>query len=1858
MKYERNGSTGQIVHQGHIQTAEAGGYVALIGADVNNQGTITTSQGAVVLAAADAVTLPSVSAINNVSVPLSRNVRLELNPDSFGSASVSNSGVIVTDGGQVLMRAAAVVDAVSKVANATVVQSGSIDTTGAQGGGVNILADNGRIRVSGSVKANSTDGSAGGDVYIGRDKDTNVLAAVGDVRDAKLESKGGFVETSGQYLATNGVSVKAKDWLLDPTDITIVKVGTLTPDTDSSLVAGTTTYIDTIGRSTSEVLTGTIETAINNGTNVIISTTNTTSGANGSGNITIFDKLDFANNSGQDATLTLLAKNGIEQKAGATIIQTAGANNNKVNVVMTSEGWHMGVLGSSASSRGITLNAAINTNGDVTLNGTTNNSGAASASNAIGVDIKSTAAINAKNISITGKSESSFGIQSVSALSATDKITLDGTSKNWVGVVTNGAVTAGGALTIIGRKTTAAGYQGVNVSSAVKGASVAITGNTIGHYGVAVGPSGSVESTVGDVTIVGTGTGNTSMGAGNQTNGVRLDGAVTAKNKLSITGTVNGAGGYQGVLVYKALKGNSIDIKGTSNAWDAIHFANNGSVTSATTLVIDGDSSAVGKGILFSGTGVFTADSYLVKAKTAVNNGIYFGGTTTFNSSSTSTDSLIDVTRTTAGGETIYNAGTLTINSGAGKATLQTSTANVGGGIRINGGSTVNTNGDVTIGSKNSSNAYTMHQGTINAQGNLKLLGQVNSATRVNSDPGVNAGVWLQDSGGVVAKIFGTNGANITIDGTNTSRDAGVNLSVNNSANIISTTGTTISGAVGNISITGTSTSGTGIANAAATISNDSGNTGNKGNVTLVGKSNGGDHWGITSTGQITAAGLVKMTGTAVGIRAGVSVGAKVEGGSVDIYGSSTKGVGVEIAAIVKSTDTPATSPGVTLTGFGGNGGGDNQGVLVRAAGSVDSASKVSIVGTNAVAVGSSTLMGTLIQGTVKAAGDINLEGYSTNASSPNHGLVINNTVTSTGGNIKATASAANAEKVALSISGAGALIASGSNKNITMVANTMDFSGATAINAGTTGTVNITTKDKATSNAIRIGVEDTSGIPAVAGPWLSLNQTELNKITAAKTVIGDSLNTGGISVDGAVTTATAAGNITLHTTGNIKVNQALTIATGKTLTLNGAGASSTISQANTNAGITADQVEFLGNNATVTLQPTATTSPSANKIGAIAGNVKSFALTNQRDLTVGVVNGTTGLTATNDIKLTTTTATGTALNIEKKIESADGDVIINATTSETFVPLLGRFAAVKSSSEVNGKNITMNAVALGTTGKTLGYYGATGPTPRSGFFTAANNLSLKGSTQNEGNGFYMWRGALSAGNTLSIEGTSKLGQGVGFDGPSTTATNVSIESGNGVTIKGNALTAGQVGINLNGVDLKNNVVGAIRNASAVTLEALNGDITTFGTGTLTQSGNGGVKLTTVSDGNIFVPKIINNGTGNVVIAAGSDLLAGNGGGGQVKTVLGNTISQTNTTPGNTYIYSGSAANTGLLSHLDSSFSELRLSGDMGEAQNADSNVKYAAGTTITGGAKAQVMFREKIALNTSTITGASLDKTYGDANTKNNSTDQTALFAEMQAQLKQTNPGQIITRSLDVTNGTNGAGEFKISKAALINDFSGSLNTDATSFSNSTHLTAKTHEYGELSSTKYSATLAAGKAKVEVAKKAITLSGATASDKVYDQTDTATLTNVGGLTDGAANKDDKKKFADDVVTVTVTNAKFSDALVGDNKPVTVGASLTGGDADNYTFVTPANLTARITGAVEPVDPPGPVVPVPAPAPSNNTVVVAGGNNSFQLAGAEAACSADTLNQCECETATNPEGVALEGIQICYEPNTPPSSAL
>ena len=141
MRFEAQGAGGEVRNQGLISTR--GGYVALLGATVNNEGRIETQGGAALLGAAQAIRVP---------LGGSGRIKLELTAGQLNAHVANNkTGTIVTQGGQVYMQAAALQDAV-----ASIVQSGGIDTTGQQGGAVHVLADGGRIKVDGSITANST----------------------------------------------------------------------------------------------------------------------------------------------------------------------------------------------------------------------------------------------------------------------------------------------------------------------------------------------------------------------------------------------------------------------------------------------------------------------------------------------------------------------------------------------------------------------------------------------------------------------------------------------------------------------------------------------------------------------------------------------------------------------------------------------------------------------------------------------------------------------------------------------------------------------------------------------------------------------------------------------------------------------------------------------------------------------------------------------------------------------------------------------------------------------------------------------------------------------------------------------------------------------------------------------------------------------------------------------------------------------------------------------------------------------------------------------------------------------------------------------------------------------------------------------------------------------------------------------------------------------------------------------------------------------------------------------------------------------------------------------------------------------
>ena len=91
-----------------------------------------------------------------------------------------------------------------------------------------------------------------------------------------------------------------------------------------------------------------------------------------------------------------------------------------------------------------------------------------------------------------------------------------------------------------------------------------------------------------------------------------------------------------------------------------------------------------------------------------------------------------------------------------------------------------------------------------------------------------------------------------------------------------------------------------------------------------------------------------------------------------------------------------------------------------------------------------------------------------------------------------------------------------------------------------------------------------------------------------------------------------------------------------------------------------------------------------------------------------------------------------------------------------------------------------------------------------------------------------------------------------------------------------------------------------------------------------------------------------------------------------------------------------------------------------------------------------------------------------------------------------------------------------------------------------------------------------------DITPKALTVSGVTVSDKVYDGSKSATVNTTSAVYIGL--------IANDVVTANVTGL-FSDKNVANVKSVTLTSSFTGADAGNYNIAQISGLTANITPA-------------------------------------------------------------------------------
>ena len=275
--FSGNSASG-VVNEGTINAAP-GGYVALLGNHVGNQGVISARLGSIALAAGSAATLT-----------FSDNSLVHLQVDQSALHTLAeNGGLIRADGGQVLMTAGARDALVASVVNNTgVVEARTVDT---HEGTISLLGGMvaGTVHIGGTLNASAPDGGNGG----------------------FIETSAAHVEVEeGARITTAAASGLYGSWLIDPID----------------------DY--TVALSGGDITGALLSTNLGTG-NVILQSSQ--GGTPGSGNVNVDDVVSWSANT----SLTLTASNNVSINANITATgNTAGLviNPNTLNGSATASG--------------------------------------------------------------------------------------------------------------------------------------------------------------------------------------------------------------------------------------------------------------------------------------------------------------------------------------------------------------------------------------------------------------------------------------------------------------------------------------------------------------------------------------------------------------------------------------------------------------------------------------------------------------------------------------------------------------------------------------------------------------------------------------------------------------------------------------------------------------------------------------------------------------------------------------------------------------------------------------------------------------------------------------------------------------------------------------------------------------------------------------------------------------------------------------------------------------------------------------------------------------------------------------------------------------------------------------------------------------------------------------------------------------------------------------------------------------------------------------------------------------------------------------------------------------------------------
>jgi len=752
LTFNSGATAGNVENQGTIKSA-TGGSVYLIGANVTNSGVITSPNGEILLAAGQTVQL-----VDTATPGVSVNV-------TGTAGSVTNLGTISAAAGRI------------GIAAGLINNSGNINAS-------SVVNDGGRIFLRASQNLTTTassnitaDGAGkGGSVVLYSDK---VAYLDGDISARGAAGKGGYVETSGRQ-SLDVVKVPSVgsggEWYIDPYDLEVVSDSFATNNTTADPVNA----ISSSGNS-SKIRASTIVGMLNSGTDVTLTTGN--SGGSDAGNITV--SADINKVGVVDSNLTLNAQNNISINANIT------SSGSALNLTLNSY-----YRGDGGGSHDANVNHA-----DISLNG-----GVLTVSNG-----NSTITSNAGNGGLNLNNGSRLLLTQVSSgLKAAD-VTVDGTSSLFisqgsasVGNFTNSGITnvsGSGTLNVSGdvnnhNLLNLSGSGNVNISGSINNTDTGTMNvdatslhfnqtnslNTSGNFNVNGGTvsvqggnvSGNVRIASGaafhlNFMNVGNATGATSFtGGGSMTwsgNITLLSDITLAANGPSLT--LNGSNPefvltYSGQTPRTFTTGNTVTVNGRASLDPGVIWNNSGTVN-VNALNQEGDRLSLGGNAqlnnLQGGTINLTGPTSLIANAGDFNN--QAGATLNLGTCST-----LDVSSNAK----FVNAGNITMQVAS--KILASNAANSGiisGNGAITSSGVFTNNGVVTLGNSGSLTAISFANSlgaTLNGTGSVSLTGGFDN----------NGIVALGTTGSVTATNFNNNaGATVSGNGTYTVSDTFTN---------------------------------------------------------------------------------------------------------------------------------------------------------------------------------------------------------------------------------------------------------------------------------------------------------------------------------------------------------------------------------------------------------------------------------------------------------------------------------------------------------------------------------------------------------------------------------------------------------------------------------------------------------------------------------------------------------------------------------------------------------------------------------------------------------------------------------------------------------------------------------------------------------------------------------------------------------------------------------------------------------------------------------------------------------------------------------------------------------------------------